>query len=406
VARVNFWGARWSINDVGSSVNPYCIGSLGITSIASNILTIPCNNGGNNYFIPGPTKPNAADGKIFYLETQGWKMSDPGSGTGEIPFITFRINTSGADYFLNLTVVRVDANGFNMRLRGGTNDPTGAFNSIITTGTTKYAWATYELMDIIIDTTNPSSRTFQLKMGTSTVSSEFTSTISPTSPTTYKIDYFAYLNAGTASSTLNLKPLMFWQGDSTNDAAKAEDMNSATVNIAVGAGTYQDFSTPTPNQTNANKYLNCDDWQTGANDGDTTIVADAGTVSATLRQSFVTNNPSVTNMMGLYLVNYARGNVAAKNTTFKSLITDGTNNAVGPGVVAPDATTYEWITASFATNPAGGAWVSLSGIEIGIQHEVGSADIGALTATQGEAFGTTVAIVPPSTSNFFQFFRP
>lgn len=187
-------------------------------------------------------------------------------------------------------------------------------------------------------------------------------------------------------------------GDTTADRPDPTTISSSDLPVASGAGHKQDFTTSSPAQTDANKYLNVDDWQSGAADDDTSTLTDPGAASTTYNQTFVTTNPTISNPQAVTIMHRFRINNNTKSNTFNALFGDGTTEVAG-GATIVNAVNQAYTQGSWIRNTDvdGNAWAqtALNNFESGIQCVVSNqaaSDI--ITAISSEVVGFTTGFAP------------
>lgn len=415
MTRSRFAGAAWSLNEVTTTGVGKTYGILNNCTISAGIMSLALSSSGNNYWLPRMgDAPDwvFANGKIGFFESAGWKSTDMTASNTEAVLFSWRVGRlSGADVFLFLNLLRVDATNVKLQLRSGAAFTDGVTGTIRATSSNLLLWNTYYLMDVIID---DSAHIFKVRVGTATVADDFTYDYTAlrdanTDDGLVHLNFTGYPSAGTGG-TLSLNSCAQWQAETLAEEANtvAEQFESSKLLLTpADAGHDQGFTASSPAQTDANKDQNVDECEDGAtaSDDNTTYVNNAGTASATLfLQSFKTDYIDLVNPAAVCVHCKARGNVASKNTDFYAMICDGTNHAFGLVVIAPDATTWKWVSHGFVASPTGGLFddSSLGTLQIGVRHIVGAlADIGVLTVVQGEAFGMTPQVAAAGGQPFY-----
>lgn len=262
------WQACWTIED--NAVQAY--GSrqgAGTITWGTNEIQIPYRT----YLEPTAITDEPTPAKTIHAYAGRFKAEDPGAG------VTGTVFTPSVGS-LELRMSRVDATNFNIVLWNG---------ATLGTGATNLAWGSYYDFIWELDGIN-----WRLWIGNpiGTTPELIVAAASLGSTTPARLGHSAA--SGDTTKKIYIKPFLSRTYDSSGDRPDPSTFSYDQIVPVVGAGAQQGWTDSAPAQTNANKYLNVDDWSTGGTtDGDTTYGGHPGVTNTQYDQTYVTGDPTL-----------------------------------------------------------------------------------------------------------------
>ena len=351
------------------------------TSDGVGTFTVPLNGSYKYLGVPNNAPTLKA---VRYGVIQSFTIADWGSGTGE--YCAFSFYNSEVAQAFEITILRVDATNFQFRVRYG-GETRGITAAIQATSGSLYSWGTAYNLLVYTDGSN-----FYLEAnGALVLSFSTTANLGLT-------QLYIGGDQNLSTNTFTVKACVLCTADSLGKDGRPD---FSTIFIGAKHPDKDNAGTPVYDQWNnsggTNKADSTDDLIAGNNDGETTRIADPGTVNTAFRQTLFTTALTQTDISAVQVGAIFRVTSDSKIISVAYIISDGTTSVSSSLSSDTDTAYHSLENIIYNTAPDGTSWdqTDLNNMQIGRLSNIGAEAINQrVTTMMAEVLSLKFVLIP------------